>query len=359
MQIDVQPFDTLFVRDGKPFSMGEDVWANGVFPPPPSVVYGALRTAHFSSHLKDLEQAGGSNDITSSLRINRLLLSKEGEVFFPSPFDLVQSKKSKKNELDIEILKIKEASFVSSNPSAFVLDSTEVEQPVESSGGKACLDLIDFNKYLNGNVGIVPIENKCFFELEPKIGIQKDRTTGGAAEGKLYRVEMFRPKGDTGLFVDWSADEDLAISASGFLKVGGEGKAVSYTGSQSKFQVKMPEIEGHRFKLVFATPAVFEKGWLPKGIDLKTLEGTWKGIAVKVLAAAFDRPIHLGGFNMRTIHQKGGPKPMRKAIPAGAVYYLEAQNTEAKEVASKFHGKCISDFGLDREGFGLVYVGKV
>lgn len=356
MQIELQPFDTLFVRDGKPFSMGEDVWANGVFPPPPSVMYGALRTAHFTNRLKDLEEAGGSNDITSSLRINRLLLSKEGKVFFPSPFDLVQSKK---DESEIEILKIKEASFVSSNPSGFILDSTEVAQPVESSGGKAYLDLIDFNKYLNGKVGIVPLENNCFFEREPKIGIQKDWTTGGAAEGKLYRVEMFRPKDGIGLFVDWSAGEDLAIHASGFLKVGGEGKAVSYTGSQSKFEVKMPEIEDHRFKLVFATPSVFQNGWLPSGIDPKSLMGEWRGYQVKILAAAFDRPVHLGGFNMRTKHQKGGPKPMRKALPAGAVYYLEVQNVDAKEAASAFHGKCISDFGLEREGFGLVYVGKV
>ena len=356
MQIKLRPFDTLFVRDGKPFSMGEDVWANGVFPPPPSVIYGALRTIHFSKRLKGLDTAGGSNDRTSGLRINRQLLMKENIVYFPSPFDLVQSKK---DETDIEILKIKEASFVSSHPSGFILNSTEIEQPVESLGGIGYLDLIDFNKYLSGNIGIVPLENKYFFEREPKIGIQKNRITGGAAEGKLYRVEMFRPKSDTGLLVDWSADEDLAIPASGFMKVGGEGKAVSYTGIQSAFQVKMPEIEGHRLKLVFATPAVFENGWLPKGIDPKTLTGTWEGCSVKISAAAFDRPIHLGGFSMRTKHQKGGPKPMRKAIPAGAVYYLEVKGEKAKEAASAFHGKCISDFGLNREGFGLTYVGKV
>ncbi len=356
MQIELRPFDTLFVRDGKPFSMGEDVWANGVFPPPPSVVYGALRTACFSNRLKDLEEAGGDNDITSSLHINRLLLIKENTVYFPSPFDLIHSKK---DETDIEILKLKEPSFASSYPCQFLLQSTEAEQPVQSTGGKAYLDVIDFNKYLQGNIGIVPIEDKCFFEREPKIGIQKDRNTGGAAEGKLYRVEMFRPKDGTGLFVDWSADEDLDIPASGLLKVGGEGKAVSYTRSQSVFQVKMPEIEGHRFKLVFATPAVFKNGWLPEGINPEILEGTWEGYPVKVLAAAFDRPIHLGGFSMRTKHQKGGPKPMRKAIPAGTVYYLEVKGGLAKEAAAAFHGKCVSDFGLNQEGFGLAYVGNV
>lgn len=43
----MEAFDTLFFRDGKPFSMGDDVWANGVFPPYPSTLYGALRASYF------------------------------------------------------------------------------------------------------------------------------------------------------------------------------------------------------------------------------------------------------------------------------------------------------------------------
>lgn len=358
MQIELRPFDTIFVRDGKPFSMGEDVWANGVFPPPPSVVYGALRTSYFSNHLKDLQEAGGSNDITRGLRINRLLLTEKGKVRFPCPFDVVVSKKNQKVK-EKEILQLQKIDFPNSFSTEFILKSTELEQPIESLGGKHFVGLTDLNDYLQGEANISAWHQDDLFKREPKIGIQKDRNTGGAAEGKLYRVEMFRPKGGTGLLVDWSADVDLDIPASGFLKVGGEGKAVCYTAFQSDIQVKMPNMQGNRFKVVFATPAVFEKGWLPKGIDPKTLTGTWEGHPVKVLAAAFDRPIHLGGFNMRTKHQKGGPKPMRKAIPAGAVYYLEVQSGEAKGAASAFHGKCISDFGLDREGFGLAYVGKV
>jgi CRISPR-associated protein Cmr3 len=357
MQIELRPFDTIFVRDGKPFSMGEDVWANGVFPPPPSVVYGALRTSYFSNHLKDLQEAGGSNDISRGLRIKRLLLIKEGKVYFPCPFDVVRSKKGKKKK-EKEILKLQKVDFLNSSSTEWLLKTTESEQPIESLGGNHFVRLTDLNDYLQGEANISAWPQEDFFAREPKIGIQKDRSTGGAAEGKLYRVEMFRPKGDTGLFVDWSADEDLDIPASGFLKVGGEGKAVSYTEAKPAFQVKMPEIEGHRFKVVFSTPAVFENGWLPKGIDPKTLTGTWEGHPVKVLAAAFDRPIHLGGFSMRTKYQKGGPKPMRKAIPAGAVYYLEVKGNETKEAAAAFHGKCVSDFGLDREGFGLAYVGK-
>jgi len=47
----INPFDTFFFRDGKPFTMGDDSWADGIFPPSPSVIYGALRTAWISEKL--------------------------------------------------------------------------------------------------------------------------------------------------------------------------------------------------------------------------------------------------------------------------------------------------------------------
>jgi CRISPR-associated protein Cmr3 len=53
MIIELNPLDTLFFRDGKPFAMGEETWADGIFPPPPSVIYGALRTAWFANNIEE------------------------------------------------------------------------------------------------------------------------------------------------------------------------------------------------------------------------------------------------------------------------------------------------------------------
>ena len=47
----LNPTDTIFFRDGRPFNMGEDTYAQGIFPPPPSVLYGALRTAYMAANL--------------------------------------------------------------------------------------------------------------------------------------------------------------------------------------------------------------------------------------------------------------------------------------------------------------------
>lgn len=55
MIIEMKPLDTLFFRDSKPFSRGEDTWADTIFPPYPSTVYGALRTAWFKQNIKEFE----------------------------------------------------------------------------------------------------------------------------------------------------------------------------------------------------------------------------------------------------------------------------------------------------------------
>lgn len=44
--IEIQALGTLFFRDGKPFTMGAETYAEGIFPPLPSTIYGALRTGH-------------------------------------------------------------------------------------------------------------------------------------------------------------------------------------------------------------------------------------------------------------------------------------------------------------------------
>ena len=44
MWLFIQPNDTLFFRDGRPFDAGADVWTGTIFPPYPATIYGMLRT---------------------------------------------------------------------------------------------------------------------------------------------------------------------------------------------------------------------------------------------------------------------------------------------------------------------------
>ena len=358
MQIELNPFDTLFFRDGKPFERGDEVWANGVFPPAPSVVYGALRTTLLSRNLDWLSLAGGPDDPTRALRIKAFLLQQDGKVYFPCPYDVVYEKEDKD---DPQLLSLEKRTFLSSFPMESVLVPPSEQGIWETMGGNHFVSYLDFNQYLQKTQRPLPIKANDFLKKEPKIGIQKSRMTGSSEEGRLYRVELLRLLENTGFYLDVELPEstEASLSTAGIINIGGEGKSVGYKLTNAVVDISLPELEGEFFKLVFATPACFEQGWLPKGIDPITMKGEWCGQQVKILTVASDRPVYLGGFAMKTAHQAGGPKPMRRAIPAGTVYFLKIMKGETQEVAKAFHNQCISDYGLDREGFGLTFVGKI
>ncbi len=49
--------------------MGENTWPDTVFPPYPSVIYGALRSTYFANHINELGKANREDDPTKKLRI--------------------------------------------------------------------------------------------------------------------------------------------------------------------------------------------------------------------------------------------------------------------------------------------------
>ncbi|AEE53917.1 type III-B CRISPR module-associated protein Cmr3 [Haliscomenobacter hydrossis] len=355
MQIKLRAFDTLFFRDGKPFSRGEEVWANGMFPPPPSVVYGAMRTAFFSRNLDALPMAGTDDDPSAQLSINALFLHKNDKVYLPCPYDLVQ----RKGELDNHIgqLNLQDFSSVSSSlPSSFALCPPLGFAPAIPMGGRHYVTLDDFIAYISeAKIPEQCVKTDVFFVKEPKIGLTRSTETGSAEEGKLYRVELFRPRADTGIFIDYSTDGSaFSLPDAGFFNMGGEGKSVQYALVEKKVEIPRPHITGKRFKIVVCTPAFFENGWLPSGFS-ENLEGNWCGHSLKILAVALDRPLHLGGFDMKN----NRPKSMSRAVSAGAVYYVETEEEDVNAVAKSFHGHCLSEFGMDRQGYGLSFVGNI
>lgn len=138
---------------------------------------------------------------------------------------------------------------------------------------------------------------------------------------------------------------NLDLQNDGFFKIGAESKAAHYKTS-SKNEVKLPEIKGDFLKLYLTTPAIFKKGSIPEFIS----NGSYEGLSFELLTMAIGKPVFIGGFDMKI----GKPKPMKKAVPAGSVYYLKCD--KAKELAIKLHSKSISEINPE-QGFGICYCG--
>jgi CRISPR-associated protein Cmr3 len=343
MNIEITAFDTVFFKDGKPFTMGEDTWASGIFPPPPSVFYGMIRTAYAAQNnisLVDIVEE------TKNLKISSILLKydykDESHLLFPYPTDLFQPKEKEHEE--IKLMKLK-ANNIISNISAekypYVL-SPETNKKVEDNFEKAFLDKDSFEQnYLQAKDDDIQIKkNSDIIEIESKTGISKNNYSNQTDEGKLYRVGMIRPK--VKFLIEFS---NLELQKEGFFKIGAESKAAYYK-TISENVIKFPEIKNEYLKIYLATPAIFKNGSIPEFIA----NGQYDSVDFELLTMAIGKPKFIGGFDMK----ENKPKPMKKAVPAGSVYYLRCD--KAKELATKLHSKSISEVNPE-QGFGICYCG--
>jgi len=350
MNIEIKPLDTLFFKDGKPFSMGEETWAEAIFPPHPSTIYGGLRAVWFNQNIKEFEnlkenkKLNTEQDPTTKLKIKNILLKKGNDFLFPVPRDILQNKKQEMDRLE---LSQKEYLTSAGNINLLISFKNEVYSYINS-----WITLSDLARYLKNKVKFVsnPIETGEFLKNEAKIGIARNRISKSSDEGKLYRVNMLRFKEEIKIYVDF---EGIDINKD-FFKLGGEGKFVMISEIEEKTDIPMPEITDNKFLVYFSTPAIFKNGWLPQWIDEVNLQGTIPNtlVKVKLITASIGKPRFIGGFDMA----KRKPKPMFKAVPEGSVYYFEILSGNKNEL-KKIHGKAISEIYAE-QGFGICYLGK-
>ncbi len=349
MKIRIEPLDTLFFRDGRPFSRGEDDWGYSIFPPSPGVIYGALRSLYFVDHPQELELAATDADPTAALRIRALYwqlgAGDGGGPCFPLPRDCVRSKRHRRGKAEFHLLTLTPLDGLASNyPLDYVLKSAaEVEGP-----DGHLLDRESLSDYLKGQKETFLAHDPADYLFgEPRVGIGRDAVTHAAAEHLLYRVQMLRLR-DMSLIV---AYEGLQLPEEGFLRLGGEGRAAAFTHITDDGEDLPVPAAGRYFKLYLATPAFFAGGWRPGWLDERG-EGVYGPLRLKLLTAAVGKPVPIGGFDIKMRQ----PKPMRRAVPGGSVYYFAIRQGTMADAVAAFHGRCISEY-RQKEGFGLAFTG--
>lgn len=358
MKIKIDAVDTLFFKDGKPFTMGEEVWASSMFPPPPSVIYGALRSHYFGLHPEEISKANTAEDPTKDLVLNFFGILVDGKLMFPTPLDLLFRKDANPGEDNLLKTGLVEFNGVSNYAYKYLLRSEQSEK-VDSVSG-SYINLLSLKEYLSkseGTLNALPLSQ--FISNEPKTGIGRSNSTRSAEDGKLFRTGMKRPsvKGDSGeiklsFIVDFSG---LELPGEGIMKLGGEGKAATYsafTGYELPEPVSSLSTSSNEellLKLYFASHAIFDSGSVISGKLIDSL-----GKTVEVIASATGRAVNIGGFDLK--HNK--PKEMKKAIPAGSVYFLKITNPNHDNIKS-LHGSNLSTPEFAKQGYGTVLVGVV
>ena len=356
--VQIDALDTLFFRDGKPFSMGEETWADSIFPPPPSVIYGALRTAWaLGKEIKTEEIA----EKTKDLFIHNIFFEIENNIYFTLPLDLLiekypkdeKEKKDRENDNKYKIYKLDkfiEHSLSSNKFSELVTYSDETLQLENLQGG--IIDNINLTKYIEGKKdGLITRELSRFIVAEPKVGIARNLKTNTHKEGSLYRVDMSRLK-NIKIYVQFSG---LELN-NDIIKLGGEAKTAKLSLITKKLhlsKLKIPKLNEKvtSFKLVLTSPAYFKNGSLPD------LDKKYNGYKLKLKTAIIGKFIPQGGFDMAI----GKPKTMVKLVPAGSVFYFESEDpVNPSEIFSELSiSDNTNDIEFNKQGYGHFIIAKI
>ncbi len=373
MRILIEPNDVLMFRDGKPFAGGDDHFARGAFPPPPSTIYGALRShilsirsGQFQTFKKEPEKISkeildeiGSPGKLGTLKINYFgVAENEGaqvKHFFPLPKDIVKEKGVKNGKYQILKPQGSLRDIVLSNlPAGLEYLWITDEAAFESVAGFLSED--GMAKYLLGETPKAVIDLGEVYKIEERTGIRKNRATGSVETGGLYNVEYFRMAKGFGFALE--IDGTKLFPDSGIIRLGGDHRSAKYSklswNDIDNKHIKEKVSKDNHFKIVLLTPAVFEQGWLPDGIDSNTGEGVINGVRAKMTAACVGKPIGIGGFDI----VKEMPKIMNKAVPAGSVYYFELLDTDFEKLFDNLWLKSIKN-KRQQEGFGITLIGGI
>lgn len=390
MTIQLEPLDTLFFKDGKPFSLGEETWADGIFPPPPSVIYGALRTKYLSANSQIT--VDNVHIETDKLEIDQIYykLLKDDEAlsrhrlspsnYLPLPADLVEKdpkveqgdlsdidynellnakRKSEETRKSYEVYRLSvkhlDEKIIASSEHNQVYPFWQYDNSAVESIKNGFINANELWEYL-----AEPKTEKFnakklndYLKTEAKTGIKRNPFTRSASdEGELYRVGMRRAAGfqmevsfkPISKFIFFRPGEEYCT-----IKFGAEGKMAKVRLSQTNLLQPVKGIQTALFRLYLATPAIILSDSSPNAAVFPDL--SFLGSKVTYLGAAMKKTYSLGGFDMK----ERRPKPMYKVIPAGSVFYFRAD----KELHfDQFQGAKVSDIG-QKEGFGIAYFGKL
>ena len=367
----ILPRDPLIFRDGRPFHAVPGARARSLPFPYPSTIIGAVRTRAGTNGNGKFD-----TDRIPELKQKRLvgpvlvMVNDQGNVdtwYFPAPADALLVGKGytlhrywlRPVEVPADIRMAMPDKLTPVGPYKDVKEKPSRRTPAfwEWNALRSwLLNPVDKDTVTASTLGVPELP------VETRVHVHIDRSTGTAREGFLFQTSgrRFLHRKDSDTFITdtyglllWT-DADFSPGP-GFL--GGERRVVYW--QQVNMSPPNAPSESLQFtkehkavRLVLATPAFFEQGYLPSWLSQAV-----PGVKVEVVAAALPRrPVAVSGWDM----EKQQEKPTRLLVPAGTVYYLRLQGaTDAIKnfICAVWFHPISDDDQAQRDGFGLALLG--
>lgn len=387
----VEPLDILAFRGNRMFG-DEGAFGETSVIPPPSVFAGAFRSLLFSLLSPDQQrdfQNGkkpqcpvgeqlGSPQSPGTFKLRWLTLGRmrrdDGdsdniELIVATPSDVALAK-----ERDGQMGVAKIAALIS--PSYEVVRSSAITEKlstlVTSSRTKTSSGFISgkgYQDYLNGSSSVDTVASNDIYSYDTRVGIGLDLYTRSVQQSKIYSARFLRlhtsDDYSTGYLVGIDGAESLPKE--GFLRLGGDGKAVSY--KEVAYAPPVGDydqmVKSQYFKIILLTPGIFSNGFLP-GLFMKDDAEDWylsfNGLEAKLISLSLPRPDTVSGWDMHARR----PKAAVKAVAAGSVYYMalrRGNKDDLKQLDEYLATNTLVDPEVEPirniEGFGIAQLGAI
>lgn len=376
------PRDPLIARDGRPFGVGQGNRMRSLNWPYPSVLAGALRTmlgrmngGSFSpEEIKTLKQ----------LNVAGPLLQVNQELYFPAPADLMvweDEGEQQRRLIPLRPMFLAPEEGGCDLPEGLVpVKVTQDVKPADMPAFWSAARMRDWLQDASGLDFMAPpaSENAKIGsgylsqpEKEKRTHVKIDPQAGGAEEGLLFMTvgldlsvkQSAQPLTLAARVDGAEAFAEQLAALDTFHPFGGERRLVHWSSGDSTVwnppQTLQEALQqAPRVRLVLATPAVFTHGWKPGWLDDR-LEGSPPGtkVRLKLVSACVRRWQPISGWSLEA--GSVGPKPIRRLVPAGSVYFFDILEGDAATLVEHLWLQPLSDDQQDRrDGFGLALWGK-
>jgi len=348
----MEPVDVLFMRGNKLFG-APGSYGESLVPPWPSLAAGAIRSRMLVDEDIDLKrfakgqiehpqlgtpQKPGDFTVTA-FQLARRHADGRVEILVQPPADLVVSADSG-GKLALRRLRPgplpKGLQSSAPLPLLPILPEDQRRKPV----GDRWLTQADWQACLEGRLPSVDqlVETRQLWKIDERIGVGLDPATRSAREGQLFTTQAVsmvkqdhvveaeekdprRAGYDVGFLV---AIQGAEPPQDGSLRFGGDGRAATIRPADQYTPVAVDYekiVHAGRCRLILTTPGLFEKGWLPTGVQRRD-DGSYlfdlHGVRGRLVCAAVARAETISGWDLA---QKQ-PKPAQRVAPAGSVYWL-------------------------------------
>lgn len=338
----IRPLDVLYLRGNRLFGTAGD-FAQANMPPWPSVFAGALRARilvdrkiRFKEFLEgrvtdaEVRTALGSPQNPGTFRVVDVGLGANGTVCYPVPWDLVPAENSASVCRRITPTELRSIEGIRSSYPLPLLPILREEKPSKKKTWWITQEGLAL--HLAGEkVGREHLVDpgEVLWSVDPRLGIALDPSTRSVETGKIYTTEAIALKPGVSFVVNVEGADGL-VPDNGLIRLGGDGRGaeIALLQTTSSGATRHAPVQGRKFRIVLSTPGIFpaadnDEGWVPPGVFPEN--GAYilrhPDLVAKLVAAVVPRLEVVSGWDIAE-HK---PKEAMKAVPAGAVYWFEAE----------------------------------